>query len=78
MKATVLAESSNLLSFFIVICALQQCLQIVARKVSLYFLPFNIFFIILPFQVSIYISIEINMLCCLNNKDRFKEFFMRN
>ena len=31
MKATVLAESSNLLSFFIVICALQRCLRIVAR-----------------------------------------------
>ena len=26
MKVTVLAESSNLLSFFIVICALQRCL----------------------------------------------------
>ena len=30
-EATVLAESSNLLSFFIVICALQRCLRIVAR-----------------------------------------------
>ena len=31
IKATVLAESSYLLSFFVVICALQQCLQILAR-----------------------------------------------
>jgi hypothetical protein len=31
MKTTVLAESSNLLSFFIIICAVQRCLRIVAR-----------------------------------------------
>ena len=31
MKATVLVESSNKLSFFIVICLLQQCLWKVAR-----------------------------------------------
>ena len=33
--------------FSIVICALQRCLRIVARQVSLYFLPFNIIKIIL-------------------------------
>ena len=31
MKATVLAESYNYLSIFIVICRLQQCLLTVAR-----------------------------------------------
>ena len=44
MKATVLAESSYKLSFFIVICALQRCLWKVTRQVSLSFLLFNIFF----------------------------------
>ena len=37
MKATVLAESSNNLSIFIVIFLLQQCLLTVARQLSLSF-----------------------------------------
>ena len=50
MKVTVLAESFNILSIFIMICLLQQCLRIVARYVSLSFFLFSIFFIILPFR----------------------------
>ena len=48
MKATVQAESSSILSIFIVICLLQLCLWIVARYVLLSFLLFNIFLIIFP------------------------------
>jgi len=46
MKATVLAESYDILSITIMICLLT-----VAMYVSLSFLLVNIFFIILPFQV---------------------------
>jgi hypothetical protein len=43
MKATVLAESSNKLSFFIVICALQRCLRKVVSWASLSFLLLTYF-----------------------------------
>ena len=74
MKATILAESSNLLSFFIAICALQRCLRIVAeesfssgrcRSISFlltYFLS-SVFFVFL-LSGQFYMVINFNIFMC--------------
>ena len=57
-------KAKRYLSFFIVILTLQRCLRAVARQVLHSFLIFNTFFIILPFQVFLFINTKFSIVQC--------------